>query len=128
MDGAHLEINGFEATESLFNGAEVFVALHRFRSAHGALIHTGADHIHPVQKRFFCDFWLIAFPAKGVFFYFEHEVFGHLEALNEPADSQCNFGFASQRAFFPLGGEGDLLEFHFGCPQKGLTLGAAVLG
>src|SRR6201995_2276226 len=30
MDGAHLEINGFEATEGLFYGAQVFVALHRF--------------------------------------------------------------------------------------------------
>jgi hypothetical protein len=40
----------------------------------------GGNRIHSVQSRFFCDFCLIAFPSKGLFFYFENEVFGHLEA------------------------------------------------
>jgi hypothetical protein len=55
-------------------------------------------------------------------------VFGHLEFLDEPTDSQGDFGFAAQGAFFPFGGQGDLLELHFGGTQKCLALGCAVLG
>ena len=118
MNGAHLEVDGFEATEGALDAAQAFVS---GDGAWGIEItggQAGAHDIEAVEGGLACDGVRVAGVTEGVVGEVEVEVFGHLVLAHAPAYPKRDVLAAGEWALLTFGGGHDGVEQPLGGAQQ----------
>jgi hypothetical protein len=127
VNGTDVQVHGFATAKCPLYHGESFVGAHGILGRKLRDRYVGSDDVDPIESRFGSNAIQIASKGKGRLGNLDHEMFSHLEPIDDFPHSQGNLSLSLESVFPPSGGLNDRLQVSFGRLEEIFSLAGSLL-